>query len=175
MNPLRPAHLMVGLAVGGIGHASAAEFYVGGPETKNGLQIVGNYLTGIEMEPMPAGSAMGPDAVHLELDVHAARDEAHGFAEDAWMPYLTITYAIEKVGSDFKKTGQLLPMTAGDGPHYANNVMLSGPGQYHVKYLIDPPSKAGFIRHVDKVTGVPEWWAPFTVEWTFNYPSQAKK
>jgi uncharacterized protein involved in high-affinity Fe2+ transport len=64
------------------------EFHVGGPETKSGLEIVGNYLTGIEMEPMPKGSAMGPDAVHLELDIHAAKDETHGFAEDAWVPYL---------------------------------------------------------------------------------------
>ena len=34
----------------------------------------------------------------------------------------TISYTIEKVGSKFKKTGKLLAMTAGDGPHYANNV-----------------------------------------------------
>ena len=171
----RTAYLMVGIAVAGVGHASAAEFHVGGPETKNGLEIVGNYLTGIEMEPMPKGAAMGPDAVHLELDVHAAKDEAHGFGEDAWILYLTITYAIEKVGSDFKKSGQLLPMTAGDGPHYANNIAMGGPGQYHVSYHIEPPSQAGFIHHVDKVTGVPEWWTPFTVEWTFTYPSQEKK
>jgi periplasmic iron binding protein len=175
MHPSRPVYLVVGLAVAGGGHASATEFHVGGPETKNGMEIVGNYLTGIEMEPMPKGSAMGPDAVHLELDIHAAKDEAHGFGEDAWIPYLTITYAIEKVGSEFKKTGQLLPMTARDGPHYANNITMDGPGQYHVSYRIEPPSKAGFIRHVDKATGVPEWWAPFTVAWTFTYPSQEKK
>ena len=175
MHLLRPAYLAVGLAVADLGQASAAEFYVGGPEIRNGLEIVGNYLVGIEMEPMPAGSAMGPDAVHLELDVHAAKDEAHGLAEDAWVPYLTISYTIEKVGSSFKKSGELLPMIAKDGPHYANNIEMAGPGQYHVRYLIEPLSKAGFIRHVDKETGVPEWWAPFTVEWTFSYPSQARK
>jgi hypothetical protein len=174
MHLLRPAYLMVGITVAGVGHARAAEFHVGGPETKSGLEIVGNYLTGIEMEPMPTGSAMGPDALHLELDIHAAKDESHGFAEDAWIPYLTITYAIEKVGSDFKKTGQLLPMVARDGPHYANNISMGGPGEYHVSYFVEPPSKAGFIRHVDQATGVPEWWAPFTVDWTFTYPSQAK-
>ena len=64
MHLLRPAYLAVGLAVADLGQASAAEFYVGGPEIRNGLEIVGNYLVGIEMEPMPAGSAMGPDAVH---------------------------------------------------------------------------------------------------------------
>ena len=64
----------------------ATEFYVGEPITKDGLQIVPNYLTGVEMSPMPKGAAMGPDAIHLEVDVHAAKDEAHGFAEDAWIP-----------------------------------------------------------------------------------------
>jgi periplasmic iron binding protein len=171
----RPAYLVLAITIASVGHGRAAEFHVGGPETKNGLEIVGNYLTGIEMDPMPTGAAMGPEAVHLEVDIHAAKDEAHGFREDAWVPYLTITYAIEKVGSEFKKTGQLLPMTAGDGPHYANNISMGGPGEYRVSYLIEPPSKAGFIRHVDQATGVPEWWAPFTVEWTFTYPSQEKK
>jgi uncharacterized protein involved in high-affinity Fe2+ transport len=77
---------------------------------------------------------MGPDAVHLELDVRAAKGESHGFAEGAWIPYFTITYTIEKVGADFKKGGQLLPMTAGDGPHYANNVTLGGPGEGYMRH-----------------------------------------
>jgi uncharacterized protein involved in high-affinity Fe2+ transport len=138
------------------------------------MQIVPNYLVGIEMEPMPTGAAMGANAVHLELDVHSAKDEAHGFAEDAWIAYLTITYTIEKVGSDFKKTGQLLPMTARDGPHYANNIEMGGPGEYHLTYRIEPPSRAGFTRHVDKASGVPEWWQPLTVDWTFAFPSKPK-
>jgi periplasmic iron binding protein len=162
------------LLLAAIGLAHAAEFYVGEPITKNGMQIVPNYLVGIEMEPMPKGVAMGADAVHLEVDVHATKDEAHGFGEDAWIPYLTITYTIEKVGSNFKKTGQLVPMTAGDGPHYANNIEMDGPGQYHLTYQFEPPSKAGFIRHIDKATGVPAWWEPFAVDWTFTYPSNAK-
>jgi uncharacterized protein involved in high-affinity Fe2+ transport len=32
----------------------------------------------------------------------------------------------------------------------------------------------GFIRHTDKATGVPGWWNPITVDWTFQYPSKAK-
>ncbi len=154
--------------------AQAAEFYVGEPVTKNGMQIVANYLVGIEMDPMPKGAAMGPEAVHLEIDIHAAKDEAHVFAEDAWIPDLTITYTIEKIGAPFKKTGRLLAMTAADGPHYANNIEMGGPGQYHLTYRIEPPSKAGFIRHVDKESGVPAWWKPFSVDWTFPYPSKAK-
>ena len=53
-------------------------------------------------------------------------------AEDAWVPYLTISYTIEKVGSSFKKSGQLLPMIAKDGPHYANNIEMAGPGRANI-------------------------------------------
>src|SRR5579863_9061870 len=75
------------------------EFYVGEPVVKEGMQIVPNYLTGVEMSPMPAGMAMGPNAVHLEADVHATNAESHGFSEDAWIPYLTISYVLSKDGA----------------------------------------------------------------------------
>lgn len=153
----------------------AKEFYVGEPVVKNDLQLVPHYLLGIEMEPMPKGMSHGKDAVHIELDVHATKDEKHGFKEDEWIPYLTIEYTVEKTGSSFKKTGTLAAMTAGDGPHYANNVALGGEGDYKLTYRILPPSKAGFIRHTDKETGVPEWWQPFSVSWSFHYPSKEAK
>jgi uncharacterized protein involved in high-affinity Fe2+ transport len=65
-------------------------------------------------------------------------------------------------------------MTAGDGPHYANNVALAGPGRYSLTYSFAPPSSAGFIRHIDQATGVPDWWKPFSLSWTFAYPGKAK-
>jgi periplasmic iron binding protein len=154
------------------GHA--AEFYIGEPVVQNDMQIVPNYLVGIEMDHMPPGGQMGPDTIHLEADVHATKDEKHGFPEDAWIPYLTIRYTLTKDGSKFKHTGKLAPMTAGDGPHYANNVKMAGPGTYQLTYEILPPSSNGFIRHVDKATGVPDWWKPITLHWTFTYPSKQK-
>ena len=63
--------------------AQAGEFYVGEPIVQDNLQIVSNYLTGIKMDPMPKGMDMSPDAIHLEADVHATKDEKHGFSEDA--------------------------------------------------------------------------------------------
>src|SRR5580698_9786998 len=75
------------------------EFYVGEPVVKEGMQIVPNYLTGVEMSPMPSGMAMDKDAVHLEADVHATNAEAHGFPEDAWIPYLSISYVLTKDGA----------------------------------------------------------------------------
>ena len=43
------------------------------------LQIAPNYLTGIQMDQMPKGMDMSPDAIHLEADVHATKNEKHGF------------------------------------------------------------------------------------------------
>ena len=154
---------------------AAQEFYIGEPVVKEGMQIVPNYLTGIEMDRMPEGMSMAKDAVHLEADVHATKDEKHGFPEDAWIPDLTITYTLTKDGNpSYKKTGTLFAMTAGDGPHYANNVDMAGPGTYHLTYVLQPPSSHGFIRHVDKASGVPAWWKPITVSWTFPFPSKTK-
>jgi uncharacterized protein involved in high-affinity Fe2+ transport len=101
--------------------------------------------------------------------------KADGFTEDAWIPYLTITTTVEKIGTKYKETKKLAPMTAGDGPHYANNFKMDGEGQYKITYVIEPPSKQGFIRHVDKATGVPEWWPPIAASWTFDFPSKPKQ
>lgn len=155
--------------------SAAKEFYVGEPVVKNDLQLVPHYLLGIEMEPMPKGMSHGKDALHLEIDVHATKDEKHGFKEDEWIPYLTIEYTVEKTGGGFKKTGTLAAMIDRAGPHYANNVALGGEGDYKLTYRILPPSRAGFVRHIDKETGVPEWWQPFSVSWSFHYPSKGAK
>lgn len=152
----------------------ANEYYIGEPVVQDDLQIVPNYLVGIEMDHMLPGMEKGVDTIHLEADVHATGTEKHGFAEDAWIPYLRIRYTLAKDGSAFRKTGLLAPMTAGDGPHYANNVQMGGPGTYELTYMISPPSVNGFARHVDKATGVPGWWAPITAHWIFHYPSRSK-
>jgi periplasmic iron binding protein len=82
-----------------IAPAAAKEFYVGEPVVKNEVQIVPHYLLGIEMSAMPKGTDMSHDAVHLEVDVHATKDEKHGLADGEWVPYLTITYTIEATTS----------------------------------------------------------------------------
>ncbi len=150
--------------------ASAREYFVGGPVQANDMEIVANYLVGIEMAPMPAGMVSGPDVIHLEADVHATADNAMGYPDGAWIAYLTIAYTIEKQGTDWRATGTLLPMQAKDGPHYANNLRMHGPGTYKVTYRFTSPEANGFFRHVDKDTGVPAWWAPFAETFTFSYP-----
>jgi periplasmic iron binding protein len=150
--------------------ANGREYYIGGPIHKHDMEIVANYLLGIEMAPMTGAMAHGSDVIHVEADVHATADNVYGYPDGAWVPYLTIHYTLEKVGSPWKASGVLKPMTAKDGPHYADNVKLDGPGNYKLTYRFEPPAVNGFLRHVDAETGVPDWWAPFEESFTFKYP-----
>jgi uncharacterized protein involved in high-affinity Fe2+ transport len=150
--------------------AGAREFFVGGPVHAHDMEIVANYLVGIEMAPMLPGMVMGPDVIHLEADVHATADNMHGYPDGAWVGYLTIGYTLAKQGSDWTASGTLRPMIAKDGPHYADNVRMDGPGTYKLTYRFTAPDANGFLRHVDKETGVPGWWAPFSESFTFAYP-----
>ncbi len=151
--------------------ASAREFFVGGPVHVNDMEIVANYLVGVQMAPMTRGMVMsGPDVIHLEADVHATADNKYGYPDGAWIAYLTINYVVEKVGSPWRATGTLKPMTAKDGPHYADNIRMAGPGTYKVTYRFISPESNGFYHHVDKETGVPGWWGPFNTTFVFSYP-----
>ncbi|WP_367375379.1 iron transporter [Pseudomonas lini] len=153
--------------------AQAREYPIGGPVQVNDMEIASSYLVGIEMAPMPPGMQMGENSVHLETDVHATADNKHGFANGEWIPYLGITYLLVKQGSpDYKEIGSLLPMVAKDGAHYANNVKMDGPGTYTVVLRYESPQTNGMLHHVDKETGVPEWWGPFTQTFTFKYPQK---
>jgi hypothetical protein len=155
---------------------AAQEFYIGEPVVKEGMQIVPNYLTGIEMDRIPPGMEMGgKDNVHLEADVHATADDHHGYQEDQWIAYLTIKFTVTKTGdAKFRKTDELYPMIAKNGTHYANNVNMAGPGTYTLTYTLLPPSSKGFIRHTDAASGVLAWGKPITASWTFVYPSKTK-
>jgi uncharacterized protein involved in high-affinity Fe2+ transport len=152
--------------------AIAREYFIGGPAHQCDMEIVANYLVGIEMAPMPPGMPIGEGVIHLEADVHATADNVYGFPDGAWVPYLTIEYTLRKQGSDWKARGKLWPMTAKDGPHYADNVKMAGPGKYALTYRFLPPETNNFLRHVDKETGVPAWWPPFSENFTFEYPQK---
>lgn len=152
--------------------AQAREYFVGGPVHAHDMEIVANYLVGVEMAPMPPGMPMGADVIHLEADVHATADNPQGYPDGAWIGYLTINYDIKKDGADWKSEGRLLPMEAKDGPHYAANLRMDGPGTYQVTYRFTPPEANGFLRHTDSETGIPAWWAPFSQTFTFTYPQK---
>ena len=63
--------------------AAAKEYYVGGPLHEHDMEIVANYLIGIEMAPMTPQMAMGADVIHLEADIHARRTTSMGIRTGA--------------------------------------------------------------------------------------------
>lgn len=158
--------------------ASAIEYPIGAPQQRNGMEIGAVYLQAVAMEPDGMMRKAEDSDIHIEADIHALADNPNGFEEGAWMPYLVIKYEITKNGSKEKISGDFMPMVANDGPHYGDNVKLMGPGKYHVKYSISPPSAnehAHFGRHTDRLTGVRPWFKPFEVEYDFTYVGIGKK
>ena len=157
--------------------AYAKEIPIGKPKIEAGMNIAAVYLQPIEMEPEGMMRPAKDSDVHMEADIKAAKGNTNGFAEGDWIPYLVVKYELTREGGETQK-GDFMPMVANDGPHYGDNVKLSGPGKYKLKLLIQPPSAnahAHFGRHVDKETGVGEWFKPVTVEFEFPYAGTGKK
>lgn len=171
MKALSAAVAVLG-ACGMLSPALAREYPIGGPVHAHDMEIASSYLVGVEMAPMPPGMPMGPDVVHLETDVHATADNVWGFPDGAWIPYLPIDFVLTKKGTDWKASGHMLAMTAKDGPHYAENVKMDGPGQYTVVLTYGSPQTNGFLHHVDQETGTPGFWKPFTETFNFSYPQK---
>lgn len=85
--------------------------------------------------------------IHLEADIRATKDNRNGFAEGDWMPSLSVSFEVTKLEGEAatgpKVMGTLMPMVANDGPHYGDNVKLSGPGRYRLKLTVAPPAPTG--------------------------------
>ncbi len=158
--------------------AQAREYPIGKPALRDGMEIGAVYLQPVTMEPEGMMLKASEADVHLEADIHATKNNPTGFAEGDWMPYLQVSFELTKKGSQAILKGDLMPMVANDGPHYGDNVKLSGPGKYHLKFFIAPPIQTGhqaFGRHIDKETGVGPWFKPFTVEYDFVFAGIGKK
>lgn len=144
---------------------------IGSPLLRDGLEIAPSMLTGVELDRSPVPLRRGADSVFLVADVHAAKDDAHGFGEHAFIPYLSVSFTLTKDDAPtFKKSGLLYPVAAKSGPHYAAATELAGPGTYHLTFIVSPPSAHGMLRQTDKDGGVPDWWKPVNGSWTFTYP-----
>ncbi len=154
----------------------AAEVPIGDPIEKNGMEIAAVYLQPIEMEPRGIDLAASKADIHLEADIHAAKNNPNGFPEGFWMPYLTIAYKLTNLDNGKVVQGKFMPMVADDGPHYGANVKMSaGVGNYELIFAIENPEKQGFGRHVDEETGVGKWFEPFTVKYKFKYTGTPAK
>lgn len=148
---------------------AAQAVVIGGPKIQDGMEIVPGYLMDVQLDrnPVPAGA----QAVHLQADIHATREDAHGFGEGAFIPYLSVSFLLTKDGvPTFHKSGLLYPIASRNGPHYGSSVELAGPGSYRLTYIVSPPSAHGMLRQTDKTGGIPDWGKPVTASWTFTYP-----
>lgn len=139
------------------------------------LKIAAVWLPPVTMDHEHHGAAPGPFTIHLECDIHATKGNENGFAVGDWVPYLTIEYVITKDGEDKPAlVGELMPMIAKDGPHYGATINMPGVGRYKLKYHLYPPSKNGFGRHTDPITGVADWWKEFDVSYAWDYKGLKK-
>jgi uncharacterized protein involved in high-affinity Fe2+ transport len=156
--------------------ANALEVPIGKPQIKDGMEVAAVYLQPVPMEPAGMMRAAAEADIHLEVDIRAQPNNANGFPDGAWIPYLGIRYEIARQGGAQPLAGELMPMVANDGPHYGDNVKLSGPGKYVLKLSVSPPGAGShFGRHTDKETGVAAWFKPFTLSYEFTYAGIGKK
>lgn len=170
------------LALSPLAHAAPAptpgqevgfeEFPIGDEVTVGPLHISAVYFQPVDMEPAGLGGLPASKSdMHLEADISAAEGNNLGYGVGDFVPYLTVKYKIQKIGSDKVIEGNFMPMSASDGPHYGNNVKLDGAGKYKVTFIIENPEKQSYLLHVDKETGVEGrfWKKPIEVSWDFDY------
>lgn len=158
--------------------ALAKEYPVGAPQQKAGMEIAAVYLQPVLMEPDGMMTKPEESDIHLEADIHALANNPNGFPDGSWVPGLLVKFELSKVGSTELIKGDMMPMVASDGPHYGDNVKLMGPGKYHLKLTVLPPSMnpgAHFGRHTDSLTGVRPWFKPVVAEYDFVFAGIGKK
>ena len=175
LGPRFPALLTAAL-VASLSAAQAKEYPIGQHVKQNGLEISAIYLQPIEMDPPGMMRAAAESDVHLEADIKATKDNRNGMPDGDWVPFLQVKYQLTKIDGGQTVSGDMMKMVANDGPHYGDNVKLAGPGKYRLKLTISPPGPQDhFGRHVDKETGVGEWFTPFDVTQEFVFAGTGKK
>ncbi|MWV15720.1 hypothetical protein F3I16_06605 [Pseudomonas sp. L-22-4S-12] len=157
--------------------SQAKEYPIGEPQQCAGMEVGAVYLQPIEMDPPGMMRPAVDSDVHMEADISALENNAHGFQEGSFVPYLSVRYRLSKVGSEQVLQGDFHAMVANDGPHYGDNLELMGPGQYQLTYWVSAPGGHGqhFGRHSDKETGVAPWFAPCELSYSFTFAGIGKK
>lgn len=152
----------------GLGASAAGAAPLGTSVARGGIEIAPGLEANVQFDRAP--TSLAPDLVFLIADVHATKDNVHGFT--GFVPYLSISFALTKDGEPtYKKTGLLYPTAGKNGPRYVGITEMSGAGTYHLSYLVSPPSAHGMYRQTGKDNGVPDWWKPITAKWDFAYPT----
>ena len=160
-------------------HSYAKEYPIGEPQQCAGMEVGAVYLQPISMDPPGMLRAAAESDVHMEADISALESNAHGFQEGSFVPYLNISYRLQKTGSEQVLEGDFHAMVANDGPHYGDNLKLMGPGKYQLTYFGSAPGQqahgAHFGRHTDKETGVAPWFERCELHYSFTFAGIGKK
>ena len=160
-------------------HSYAKEYPIGEPQQCAGMEVGAVYLQPIVMDPPGMMRAAAESDVHMEADIHALENNAHGFQEGSFVPYLNISYRLQKTGSEQVLEGDFHAMVANDGPHYGDNLKLMGPGKYQLTYFVSAPGQQAhgehFGRHTDKETGVAPWFERCELHYSFTFAGIGKK
>lgn len=168
---LAMAAMMI-MSVAAVGLAAGFQEYPLGDEQEvAGLVIAGVYFQPVEMDPKGMSLTPSQADMHMEADISAGPDNKFGFGTGDFVPFLTVKYRATKLATGEVVEGTFMPMNASDGPHYGNNIKLKGAGKYKIEFIIDSPSKTGYMLHTDSETGVPgRWWTkPIVVSWDFDF------
>ncbi len=144
-----------------------------------GLTITASYEAPLALEGSNASNQplfLSPDKADLFLavNIRAGKGNKNGFGAGEFIPYLTVSYTLQRQGGGETLRGYLHSLVGPKGMKYGNNVKLTGFGSYALTLTIEPPIKVGFGRHTDLETGVSRWWKQLQVEWPLEYSALAK-
>ena len=161
--------------------AGASEFKLanspGERIVRNSMTIEGAYMQPIALENGSENRARAQSDAYFVAHIKAASANPHGYSKFAWIPFLEVSYTLEKTDSTWKDEGALRPAIGKFGPHYGANVKLDGVGKYRYTVRVAPPradAQGSLKRLVDWENGI-TWWQPFEVSWTFTYLGVGKK
>ena len=161
--------------------AEARQTALGPPVARReaALTIVAGYesplaVEGLDVSGKPLFVPADRADLFLSVDIRAGKGNKNGFGAGEFVPYLSVTYTLQRKGGPKSPQGLLSPLITSHGMRYGNNVTLAGPGTYALTVTVAPPITVGFGRHTDLETGVSRWWKPFRVEWTFTYAPSTK-
>lgn len=157
--------------------ASASEFKLsnkaGERIVRNSMTIEGSYMQPIVLEGSRENHPREQSDAYFVAHIKAASANPHGYSKFAWIPFLNVSYTLEKIGANWKRQGRLTAAIGKFGPHYGANATLDGIGKYRYTVRVAPPEQ-GLNRLVDIENGI-TWWEPFEVSWSFTYLGLGKK
>ncbi len=161
--------------------SAQAEAPLGAPVTRQdaGLTITASYEAPLALEGSNASNQslfLSPNKADLFLavNIRGAKGNKNGFGVGEFIPYLSVSYTLQRQGGGEVQRGYLHSLVGPKGMRYGNNVKLSGSGPYTLGLTIEPPIKVGFGRHTDLETGVSRWWKQLQVEWPLENSVLAK-